>query len=330
MRIVITGGAGFLGRRLADALTARGTMAGSDGAPVRIREIVLVDTHACETPAAGPVLLTSVAADICDRDTMANLITPETDSVFHLAAVVSAQAESDFDLGMKVNFDGTRNLLEICRNLARPIKFVTTSSVASFGGDLPPVVPDGFAQMPENSYGTQKAMSELLVNDYSRRGFVDGRIIRLPTIVVRPGKPNAAASSFASSIFREPLQGQRAICPVNADMPVWLMSPRRAVESLVQAHELVLDQSVANRSFSLPGISLTVGEMVEALKRVGGAEVVARVDWKYDQKTSEIVSGWPGAFEATRALAMGFKADDSMDAIIQAFIEDDMVPAAVT
>ena len=324
MRIVITGGAGFLGQKLARALIERGSMTGADGQPRQIREIVLVDTHAVEPEPAGDITVTSVAADICDAGAMARLITAETASVYHLAAVVSGQAEADFDLGYRVNLDGTRTLLEVCRALPDKAKFITTSSVASFGGDLPETVPDTFAQMPSNSYGGQKAIGEILVNDYSRKGFIDGRVVRLPTIIVRPGKPNAAASSFASSIFREPLQGERAVCPVSADVPVWVMSPRRAIDCLIHAHELTLESAAAHRSFSMPGLSVSVGEMMAALERAGGKEAAGRVDWQFDQTISDIVSGWPGAFEATRAQAMGFKADNSIDEIIQAFIEDDL------
>ncbi len=323
MRIVITGGAGFLGRRLAHAIAEHGSMTGQDGQKQQVRELVLVDTHALATETVKGVTITSVAADICDRDVMAQLITDDTDSVYHLAAIVSGQAEVDFDLGYRVNLDGTRTLLELCRAVSGKIKFITTSSVAAYGGDMPDVLADNFAQMPTTSYGGQKAISEILVNDYSRKGFIDGRALRLPTIIVRPGKPNAAASSFFSSIFREPLQGERAVCPVNEEVSVWIMSPRRVIQCLIHAHELVLEQA-AYRSLTLPGISITVGAMIEALERAGGKEAVQRIDWKFDPKISDIATGWPGAFEATRALEMGFRADNSIDDIIQAFIEDDM------
>jgi len=324
MRIVITGGAGFLGRKLVDAIAERGHLTGPDGQAEQVRELVLVDTYEFEPKSVEGIQVTSVAADICDPDAMARLITPETASVYHLAAVVSGQAEADFDLGMRVNLGGTLNLLEICRALPGTPKFISTSSVASFGGDMPAVVPDDFAQRPSNSYGAQKAISEILINDFSRKGFVDGCILRLPTVIVRPGKPNAAASSFVSSILREPLQGEHAICPVDADLPIWVMSPRKVIDCLLKAHDLDGERMSTNRSITLPGITVTPTEMIAALKRVGGAEAAGRVEWKFDQVISDIVGGWPGAFEATHAKALGFEADHTIDEIIQAFVEDDM------
>jgi nucleoside-diphosphate-sugar epimerase len=325
MQIIITGGAGFLGQKLAVALARKGTLTDINSEVRELTEIVLLDTHEVAPKQIGDVVIRSVKADICDPASVSEHITEQTGSVYHLAAVVSAQAEADFDLGMRVNLDGTRNLLEACRVLPSPIKFVTTSSVASYGGDMPDIIPDDFSQMPQNSYGMQKAVSELLVNDYSRRGFIDGRVGRLPTIIVRPGKPNAAASSFASSIIREPLQGDAAICPVDKDVPLWVMSPRRVIESLIDIHELDAHAFGTSRSIMLPGISVTAGDMVAALETVSGKEVSDRVTWAFDPTTNDIVSGWPGAFEAARARAMGFKADENIAEIIQAFIQDDLV-----
>ncbi len=324
MQIVITGGAGFIGQKLAKALAKRGSLTGASGRATEISELILFDTHKIDPEQIGGVPIRSVAGDICDAGSVSKIITEETNCIFHLAAVVSAQAEADFDLGMRVNLDGTRTLLDVCRALSKPVKFITTSSVASYGGEMPDVVPDTFTQMPQNSYGMQKAISELLVSDYSRRGFVDGRVVRLPTIIVRPGKPNAAASSFASSILREPIQGENAVCPVSKDVALWVMSPRRAIDCLIHAHELPEADLSAHRSITLPGISVTVGEMVSALEDVAGAAVAARIEWKFDSVISDIVGGWPGAFEATRAREMGFKADCDIREIIEAFIEDDL------
>jgi D-erythronate 2-dehydrogenase len=324
MRIVITGGAGFLGRKLAQAIVQRGTMTGPEGRDEQVSELVLVDTYEFEPDPARNIKLTSVAADICDPQAMSRIITSETASVYHLAAVVSGQAEADFDLGYRINLDGTRNLLEACRAIPHAVKFVTTSSVATFGGEMPDEVPDDFTQRPSNSYGAQKAIGEILVNDYSRKGFIDGYVLRLPTVIVRPGSPNAAASSFVSSIIREPLQGQAAICPVGDDLPIWVMSPRRVIESLVKVHNLGADGLGGNRTITLPGISVTPALMVSALERIAGSEVVRRIEWKFDKTINEIVSGWPGAFEAKRAKGLGFAADDSIDEIILAFMEDDI------
>jgi nucleoside-diphosphate-sugar epimerase len=300
-------------------------MIDADGQQASVHELVLVDTHAFDPEPINGVQITSVAADICNAEAMAKIITPDTDSIYHLAAVVSGQAEADFDLGMRVNLDGTRTVLEVCRALPDLIKFITTSSVATFGGELPDIVPDDFAQNPSNSYGAQKAISEILVNDYTRKGFIDGRILRLPTIIVRPGKPNAAASSFVSSIIREPVQGEGAVCPVEADLPIWVMSPRKTIASLIRGHELVGKDIVGSRSIILPGITVTPASMAAALEQVAGKDVAGRIEWAIDPVISDIVSSWPGAFEAKRARAMGFEADHDIVEIIQAFIEDDAV-----
>jgi len=325
MRVVMTGGGGFLGQKLATAILEKGILNDADGRPVKITELVLADMVEFTPDAVEGVTVSSVKVDVSDANAVSELITPETGSVIHLAAVVSAQAEADFDLGMRVNLDGTRTLLEACRALDHAPKFLTTSSVAVFGGDLPAAIPDDFAPTPGNSYGAQKAIGELLVGDYSRRGFVDGRVIRLPTIVVRPGKPNAAASSFASSIVREPMQGDETICPVDAEMPIWIMSPRAAIKNLIHAHDLPADTVAKGRTLIPPGLTVSIGEIVEALRRAGGAEAAARLKWQPDQKIINIVGGWPGGFESVRGRELGFQSDASIDEIIQAFVEDDMV-----
>src|SRR5437016_5924780 len=221
MRIVITGGCGFLGRRVAIRLLEQGCGLGS------IDELVLFDNAAPALPLPEDKRLRLVTGDIADRETVTRLIAPGTDGVFHLAAIVSGEAEADTDLGYRVNLDGTRAVIEACRALGTIPKLVFASSLAVYGGALPPEVGDDTALTPQSSYGTQKAIGELLVNDYSRKGFVDGRALRLPTVVVRPGRPNRAASTFASSMIREPLAGQEAVCPVSPDTVMALASPRR-------------------------------------------------------------------------------------------------------
>jgi len=321
MRVVITGGAGFVGRKLAERLAKDGQLSGET-----IEELVLFDVVEPALPDA-PFRVASRVGDISDPAQIAALIGGQTHTVFHLAAIVSGQAEAEFDTGMRINLDGTRTVLEACRKLARPAKLIFSSSVAVFGGEVPPVIQDDTALNPQTSYGAQKAASELLVTDYSRKGFVDGRALRLPTVVVRPGKPNRAASTFASSIIREPLQGDSAICPVGPEARMWIASPRAVLESLLHAHRLPAEAYGMNRAVTLPGLTVSIGEMVAALERVAGRAPVERIVWQKDPTIDRIVAGWCADFNAVRGPAMGFPTDSSMDAIIQAFIEDDMVTA---
>ena len=256
---------------------------------------------------------------------MRRLIGADTGGVFHLAAIVSADAEQNFDLGLAVNLGGTRNVLEACRALPEPVRLVFASSVAVYGGDMPEVLDDGTILTPQTSYGMQKAAGELLLNDYGRKGFVDGRALRLPTIVVRPGKPNKAASTFASSIIREPLAGQEAICPVERDAAMYILSPRRVVEALIHAFELPAEAFGMTRMLTLPGITASIGQMVDALGEVAGdAVVAARIKWQPDPVIQRIVAGWPARFDARRARGMGFAADADMTEIVRAHIEDEL------
>jgi D-erythronate 2-dehydrogenase len=326
MHVLVTGGAGFLGKRLARALLARGALAGPDGAPEPIHRLTLLDLAAADDLAAPRV--EAVAGDVADEDLLRRLVGADTGAVFHLAAVVSAQAEADFDLGMRVNLDATRRLLDACRRLRRPPRLVATSSVAVYGGELPARVGDDTALRPQSSYGIQKAMGELLVADYTRRGWVDGRVLRLPTVSVRPGKPNRAASSFASGIIREPLSGVEAVCPVGPETRLWLLSPRRAVECLVLGHELPAAALGTVRSVNLPGVSVTVAEMIAALARVAGPEVAARIRWERDPLVERIVSSWPGAWDSARARRLGFTGDADFDAVVRAYVEDDLPGAS--
>jgi nucleoside-diphosphate-sugar epimerase len=320
MHIAITGAAGFLGSKLARQLLENGALVGRSGRPEAISSITLVDVTAASGFRDDRVSI--VTGDISDPQTIASVVTSDTDSIFHLAAIVSGHAESDFDLGMAINFDATRALLERIRALGTRPRMVFTSSVAVFGGPLPARVPDTMALLPQSSYGTQKAMCELLIGDYSRRGYVDGRTLRLPTISVRPGAPNKAASSFASGIIREPLNGQAAICPVHGDTRMWLMSPQKAVLNLIHGHDLDTGRLGHTRSISLPGLSITVSDMVAALERVAGVDVARRIEWASDPAIERIVNSWPGDFEAQRAKELGFSADADFDSIIQAHIQE--------
>jgi nucleoside-diphosphate-sugar epimerase len=319
MKILITGGGGFLGFRLARALLARGQLGGK-----AIRSLTLLD-GAFPPAAAQEPRLKAVTGDVSDAKTLAQVCPPDTDAVFHLAAVVSGAAESDFDLGMRVNLQGTELLLARMRQCTRPPRLVYTSSVAAFGGSLPAVLDDATIANPQTSYGTQKVIGEYLVSDYSRKGFLDGRSLRLPTIVVRAGKPNAAASSFASGILREPLNGEVSECPVAPETGVWLLSPRRVVDAFIHAWELPAEAWGTQRWLNLPGITASVAEMIGALRRVAGARVAERVVYKADARIQAIVKTWPVNFRTPRALQMGFRADPDVDSIIRDYIADENI-----
>jgi nucleoside-diphosphate-sugar epimerase len=322
MQVLITGGAGLLGARLARQLLERGTLANAEGKQTPITRITLLDVVAAQGFSDPRIHV--VVGDIADEKTIDSVLTPDTQSIFHLAAIVSGQAEADFDLGMRINFDATRLILERARKNGNRPRVVFTSSVAVFGGDLPPVVQDTQVLTPQSSYGAQKVMGELLVSDYSRKGFIDGRALRMPTVCVRPGAPNKAASSFASGIIREPLNGIDAVCPVAPETPMWLLSPRHAIESLVHGHDIDGSLFGSSRALSLPGLATTVKEMVAALERVAGGDVVKRIRWERDPAIIRIVNSWPGNFETRRADAMGFKRDADFDGIVRGYIKDEL------
>jgi nucleoside-diphosphate-sugar epimerase len=321
MNVVITGSSGFLGQRLAEALLRRGTLTNSSGAVESINRLVMLDI-APPPQVSEDHRVVAIAGDLSERAVLERAIDETTDAVFHLAAVVSGGAEADFDLGIRVNLRATEQVLELCRQHGRRPKVVFTSSVAVYGGDLPEIPGVLTAVLPRSSYGVQKAIGELLINDYSRRGFVDGRSLRLPTISVRPGRPNAALSSFASGIIREPLNGETGICPVSADTRLWLLSPATAVASLIVGHELEGREIGMNRSLIVPGISVTAGEMVAALERVAGPEVASRVQWIPDAHIQRVVGAWPGALDDARARSLGFPTDQSFDEIIRQHITE--------
>lgn len=327
MQVVIVGAAGMLGKKLTHALLRRGTLARPDGTPGKIERLALFDNVSAPDLAADP-RVTFTQGDVYDAAAVRKLIAAGTTSVFHFAAVVSAGAEADLELGYRVNLDGTRAVLDACGALGTCPRVVFTSSVAVYGGDMPDVIPDNYALTPQTSYGTQKAMGELLINDYTRRGLIDGRALRLPTIVVRPGKPNLAASTFASSIIREPLSGEDAVCPVRPETMMPLLSPRKAVEAFIRAHDLPGSAWGANRALHLPSLDVSVAEMAEGLKRVAGVAAYERIKWRLEPRIQKIVETWPGRLNSARASAMGFESDTSMEAIINAFIEDDLRPNA--
>jgi len=321
MRIVITGAAGFLGSRLARAILERGSLTDASGKARQIRQLVLVDVA---PPTLSDSRVSAVTGDLADGALLEGVVSADTDSIFHLAAVVSGQAEAEFDTGMRVNLDATRALLERCRKLSRPPKFVFASSLAVFGGALPDPVPDNAVLTPQTSYGTQKAIDELLVYDMTRKGYIDGRNLRLPTITVRPGKPNKAASSFASGIIREPLAGVDAICPVARDTRVWVSSPRAVIANFIVGHEAPAAKFAHTRSVNVPGILIGVGEMVAALRRIAGDAVADRVKWQLDPAIDRIVQTWPARFAPELGPALGMRADPDFDSIVRAYIADEL------
>jgi nucleoside-diphosphate-sugar epimerase len=306
VKVLVIGAAGMIGRKLIERLPADAELVLNDVVQVPSRETVVSDLSA---PGAAEAL-------IAGRPQL----------IFHLAAVVSGEAEADFDKGYRVNLDGTRRLFEAIRQAGagyRP-RLVFTSSIAVFGAPFPEAIDDEFLSAPLTSYGTQKAIAELLLSDYTRRGFFDGVGIRLPTICVRPGKPNKAASGFFSGIIREPLSGEDAVLPVPESVRHWFASPRAAVGFLLHAAALPAEQLGARRNLTMPGVCTTVAEQIEALKRVAGEQVARRIRREPDAAIMRIVEGWPQNFDARRALALGFRADPSFEQIIRIHIEDEL------
>lgn len=319
MHILVIGGAGMVGRKLIERLASTGRLGGTP--------ITTLTAHDVVAPArvSAPFPIETRVSDISLPGEAAALVASKPDVIFHLAAIVSGEAEADFDKGYRINLDGTRFLLDAVRVIDGYVpRLVFTSSIAVFGAPFPEAIGDEFFSTPLTSYGTQKAIGELLLADYSRRGLMDGIGIRLPTICVRPGKPNKAASGFFSSIIREPLAGQEAVLPVSEDVMHWHASPRAAVDFLIHAATLDTAPMGARRSLTMPGLAATVGEQIEALRRVAGDKAVALIRRAPDPVVEKIVSGWPRRFDTQRALAMGFKAETSFDEIIRIHIEDEL------
>lgn len=321
MRILILGAAGMVGHKLAEHLLAEGSLGG--------RAVAALDLFDVIEPSAGAdggaVAIRRSAGDVANAETVAALVARRPDTIFHLAAIVSGEAEADFEKGYRINLDGMQHLLEAIRKIGggyRP-RLVFASSIAVFGAPFEEPITDTFLLAPLTSYGTQKAISEMLLADYSRKGFLDGVGVRLPTIVVRPGKPNKAASSFFSGIIREPLAGEEAILPVDDDTRHWVASPASAVGFLVHAATMDTSGLGARRSLTMPGLSVTVREMVDTLRAVAGDAVADRVKRVPDAAIEAIVAGWPRDFDASRAKDFGFTADADFASIVRAHIADE-------
>ncbi|MEX3011889.1 D-erythronate dehydrogenase [Hoeflea sp. TYP-13] len=318
MKILIIGAAGMVGRKLVDRLCSAGELSGR-----QITSMTLFDYIAPEKPGADFPISTH-SGDLSDPAESEKLMSEMPDIIFHLAAVVSGEAETDFDKGYRVNLDGTRFLFEAIRRQDYFPRVVFTSSIAVFGAPYPEAIGDEFLSAPLSSYGVQKACSELLLMDYTRKGIFNGIAIRLPTIVVRPGKPNKAASGFFSNILREPLAGKEAVLPVSRNVRHWMASPKTAAGFLIHAATIDLETVGPRRALTMPGISVTVGEMIEALARVAGQERADLIREEPDELINRLVSGWPRNFKAARALELGFTADASIDDIIQTHIDDEL------
>jgi nucleoside-diphosphate-sugar epimerase len=319
MHILITGAAGMIGRKLTARLVKDSNLNGKS-----IDHLTLVDVVAPEKPAGFSGAVELSASDLSASGVAAKTIAGKPDVIFHLAGVVSGEAEIDFEKGYRVNLDGTRTLLEAIRAAAYKPKVIFTSSIAVYGAPFPRSIPDDFHLTPLTSYGTQKAICELLLADYSRRGFLEGVGIRLPTICVRPGKPNKAASGFFSGIIREPLAGQEALLPVADSVRHTHASPRAAVGFLIHAAGLMPAELGPRINLAMPGVSCTVGEQIDALRRVAGDKVAARIRRAPDELVQRIVAGWAQQLDAKRARDLGFKAETAFDDIIRAHIEDEL------
>jgi D-erythronate 2-dehydrogenase len=321
MHILIFGAAGMVGRKLIERLAKDGRLGGKAIATATLHDVVEP-----QAPAGAPFAVRTVSSDFAEPGEAAKLVAERPDVIFHLAAIVSGEAEADFDKGYRINLDGTRYLFDALRAVGGGYKprVVFTSSIAVFGAPFPEAIHDEFFTTPLTSYGAQKAIGELLLADYSRRGFFVGVGIRLPTICVRPGKPNKAASGFFSGIIREPLAGQEAVLPVAEDVRHWHASPRSAVGFLIHAATMDTGELGARRNLTMPGIAATVAEQIAALRRVAGDKVAARIRREPDPAIIKIVDGWPRNFDASRAESLGFKAEKSFDDIVRAHIDDEL------
>eukprot|EP00873_Tetraselmis_striata_P003522 jgi/Tetstr1/423786/TSEL_014412.t1 len=319
VHVLVTGAAGMLGRKLVETLARGGLLGGRE-----ITRMTLSDMVAPQPPETLAMPVTSIAGDFSRPGAVETLVAHKPDVIFHLAAVVSGEAEAEMEKGYEINLDGTRRLLDAIRDIGGGYcpRVVFASSLAVFGAPLPDPIPDTHHLTPLTSYGTQKAMCELLLADYSRRGLIDGIGIRLPTVVVRPGRPNKAASGFFSGIIREPLNGEEAILPVDDDTAHWIASPRAATGYLMHAAALDTQALGAQRSLTMPGLRITVAQEIETLARIAGPTRTQLIRREPDPVIARIVAGWPRSFDAARAEALGFQPDSDFETVVRAYMED--------
>lgn len=319
MRVVVTGAGGFIGRRFVERIVADGEIGGR-----AVTHLTQTDLAPPKSPEDAPFPIVSIGGDLATEGEADRLLSAHHDLVVHLATLASGGSEEDFDGGMNANLHATRHLFEAIRRAGHTPRVVFTSSIAVYGAPFPDPIPDDYILQPLTSYGAQKVMGELLLADYTRKGFLDGVAIRLPTVVVRPGKPNSAASSFFSGIIREPLQGIEARCPVDKSQLHWYASPRAVVGFLLHAAAMDTAPIGPRRALTMPGLAMTIAEVVEALERVAGPDPVRLIRFERDERIANIVSGWPTRFEAKRSRDLGFEADPDFDSIIRAFMTEEL------
>ena len=321
MRVLITGGAGFIGSKLAREILKRGSLTDQLGKRREVRELVLFDQFPPQTPNTDPRVKVETG-DLTDRATMQRVIGGVTDTIFHLAAVVSGAAEADLGIGLRVNLDGTRQLLELAAESGRKPKFVFASSLAVYGGPEALRVTDATQPAPQSSYGAQKLMGEILVGDFDRRGLVDGRALRFPTVAIRPGKANAANSSFISAVIREPVAGRPTVCPVPGDVPIALISPDRLVDAVIRLHDITTADFGRPRSLVLPAIRVNVDEMLDALDKEVGKDARKLVTFKPDPRIEPMVRSWPAEVTSARARSLGVETDQDALAFVRQYVEE--------
>ena len=328
MRVLVTGAGGFVGRRLVSALLSEPALTPGGGDAEQISELILTDRSDAGLSAfADNPRVRIEIGDFCEADFRRTLFVRRIDSIFHLAATLTTDAEANFARGLQVNLLGVIDLLEDCRSGAHRPRFIYPSSIAAFGGPLPDRVDDKVSQTPQTSYGTAKAVAELLINDYSRHGFVDGRVVRLPVVLIRPGAPNPSISDRIGSIVREPLHGMDATCPLSPETKIPVASVRCIAAALIKLHEVPADRFGHTRAMNLPSLTVTVAEMIEALDGFDYPGPRGKVTWERNDQLQAIVDGWPNCFVSEEASRLGIRSDASFTDILRAYVEDELRPA---